>query len=184
METRLISRTILALTAVVLAALLSGGSVAAAPPEHPAAGGAGRHAVVPDSIFASFQMNHRAVQCRIAHGVQGGTAIQMFMDSTSVDGYEVDGNTVTATGAMVSTTIFGQGRDRVTISETVPYEAVGTDEGSPGANADSFFLTVSYDDVEGGQGPIFASAGFGTCDGDTCLITFGGTLVSGNVSVG
>lgn len=105
MDARLILRTVIALTALLLAALFSGGSAAAVPSEHPAAGGAGRHAVVPGSIFASFQINHRAVQCRIAHGVQDGTAIQMFMDSSSVDGYDVDGNTVTATGAMVSTTI-------------------------------------------------------------------------------
>lgn len=168
---------VLALFAGILLATLGAVSVFAG-----SASGAGTHQVV-EGVFAQFQFNHGGVQCKIAHGVlPDGTVIQMFMTSTTVDSFDVSGNSATITGEMVSTTIFGQGRDRIVLSESVPYVATGVDNATPGIGADDFFLTVEYSDTPGQQGQIF-EGGFGTCDGTTCTITFGGTLVRGNISV-
>ncbi len=150
---------------------------------HTASGG-GTYFVAP-GFLSQFQFSPGFLQCKIAE-VGKPTVFQMFMFSTSITGFATD-TTVSppvamVEGEMVSTTVLGRGRNRQVLTEVAPFEAVGEDADTPGAGFDFFSLTVFYA-AGGGQGPLFASLGFGMCNGTTCTITFEGTLDSGNVRV-
>ncbi len=140
------------------------------------ASGGGTYFVEP-GIRSQFQFNTTQVQCKVGHAVfPDGTVFQMFMFSTSVDSIDIDtaAKTVTMTGSMVSTVVlrFPDGTS-ARLSETVPYVATAEDNGTPGADADFFSVTVDYTDTPGlDQFDLFGSPA-----------TFAGTLVSGNVTI-
>lgn len=142
---------------------------------HHASGG-GTYFVAP-GMRSEFQFNQAHVQCKVGHGVMpDGTVMQMFMHSTSVDAVSIDGTakTVTITGSMVSTVKlrFTDGRT-ATLTETVPFTVYAEDNGTTGAGADFFSLTVEYKDTPGlDQFDLFSSPA-----------TFAGPLVSGHVVI-
>ncbi len=152
---------------------------------HTASGG-GTYFVA-TGILSQFQFSPGSLQCKVATAPPFAREFQMFMFSTSITDFRTDTHgfppLVMVEGDMVSTTVFGRGKNREVLTEVVPFEAVGEDAGTPGAGFDFFSLTVEYADVMGGQGPQFAGLSFGSCDGSTCTITFEGTLESGNVRV-
>src|SRR5438094_751723 len=140
------------------------------------ASGGGTYFVAP-GIRTQLQFDQAHVQCKIGHSVlPDGTVFQMFMFSTSVDSVKIDSatKTVTITGSMVSIVNlrFTDGTT-ANLIETVPYVAYAEDNGTPGAGADFFSLTVIYSDTPGlDQFDLFGSPA-----------TFAGTLVTGNVTV-
>src|SRR5712691_8463947 len=114
------------------------------------ASGGGTYFVEP-SIRSEFQFNKAHVQCKIGHAVlPDGTAFQMLMESTNIDSVTIDGAAKTAviTGTMVSIVRlrFPDGTS-ATLTETVPFVAFAQDNGTPGAGADFFSLTVLYADT-------------------------------------
>lgn len=140
------------------------------------AGGGGTYFVKP-GILSEFQFSKVHVQCKIGHGVlSDGTTLQMLMESTSIDSVTIDSaaKTVTITGTMISIVRlqFGPGTP-VTLTETVPFVVFAEDNGTPGAGADFFSLTVLYVDTQDlDQFDLFGSPA-----------TFSGTLETGNVRI-
>ena len=139
---------------------------------HTASGG-GTYFVL-EGVRSQFQFSPSSLQCKVAQaGAPPG--LQMFMFSTAIDSFDIDGNEVTITGQLASTTVTaGECEDGCT--EVVDFIAVGTDNGTPGGGVDTFSLTVQYED-EGPQEGIFFGLGFG----DPAV--FGSTVVSGNVNI-
>jgi hypothetical protein len=74
-----------------------------------------------------------------------GTALQMFMASTSIASVTITGNTAVITGQMSSIVrLRPPGGDSITMSESVPFTVHAQDNGTPGAGRDLFGLTVTY----------------------------------------
>ena len=140
------------------------------------ASGGGTYFVAP-GMLSEFQFNQAHVQCKVGHGVMpDGTVMQMFMFSTSVDSVTIDtaAKTATLTGSMVSIVRlrFTDGTS-VTLTETVPYVATAKDNSTSGGGADSFSITVIYQDTPAlDHFDLFGSPA-----------TFAGTLKTGNVVV-
>ena len=153
-------------------------AVVALPPQAQAqhASGGGTYFVAP-GMRSEFQFNQANVQCKVGHGVMpDGTVMQMFMKSTTVDSVTIDRAAKTAilTGSMVSIVElrFPNGTT-ARLVETVPYVAQAQDNGTPGAGADFFSITVVYKNTPGlDQFDLFGSPA-----------TFAGTLVSGNIVI-
>ena len=139
---------------------------------HTASGG-GTYFVI-EGVRSQFQFNPASLQCKVAQaGAPPG--LQMFMFSTAIDSFDIDGNegTITITGQLASMTVTaGECEDGCT--EIVDFIAVGEDNGTPGGGVDTFSLTVEY---TGPQRDIFDELGFG----DPAM--FGGTLESGSVNI-
>jgi len=163
-----------------LAGLVAGSFMLIAQLEAPAAAavvaGGGTYFVAP-GMRSEFQFNKTHVQCKVGHGVMpDGTVFQMFMFSTSVDSVAIDTAAQSAVlkGTMVSEVNlrFTDGTS-VTLTETVPFVAYAKDNGTPGAGADFFSLTVLYKDT----------AGFDQFDLFGSPATFAGTVVTGNITI-
>jgi len=140
------------------------------------ASGGGTYFVEP-GVRSQFEFNHAMVQCKIGHAVlPGDIQFFMFMASTGIGSVSIDSatKTVTITGSMVSIVVlrFPDGSS-VTLNESVPFTAVGDDNGEPGKGVDTFSLKVTYT----------ATAGFDQADLFGTSATFAGTLDTGNVVV-
>ncbi len=140
------------------------------------ASGGGTYFVEP-GIRSEFQFNSAFVQCKIGHAVlPDGTTFQMLMQSTKIDSVTIDSiaKTVVLTGTMVSIVRLGfTDSTSTTLTETVPFVVFAQDNGTPGAGADFFSLTVLYADTPGlDQFDLFGSPA-----------TFAGTLETGNILV-
>jgi len=141
------------------------------------ASGGGTYHLEP-SIRTEFQFSETHVQCKIGHAVlPDGTVFQMLMFSTSIDSVTINSaaKTVLIVGEMTSIVNL-RFTDGTTahLTETVPFLAYAKDNGTPGAGADFFSLTVDYTDTPGlDQFDLFGSPA-----------TFSGTLETGNVTVG
>jgi hypothetical protein len=136
------------------------------------ASGGGTYAI--GNIPTEFQFSPSHVQCKIGHAVMpDGSVMQMLMFSKSIDSVTIIDNTVTITGTMVSiVNLHSPGSAPVQLSETVPFTAVGQDNGTPGAGVDTFSLTAFYA-PGGGQALLFRGT----------PATFAGTLTTGNIVV-
>jgi hypothetical protein len=96
---------------------------------------------------------------------------------------EPAGRTVTIKGQMVSTTFPGEEvEERQPFAELVSFTAIGVDTVTSAAGPDLFSLIVEYS-ADKDQGPLFASLGFGDCDGPICTITFKGLVKRGDIFV-
>jgi hypothetical protein len=140
------------------------------------AGGGGTYFVEP-GILSEFQFDKAHVQCKVGHAVLAdGTTFQMYMASKSIDSVTIDGvaKTVVITGTMVSIVrLRFSGGGETTLTESVPFVAFGQDNGTPGAGADFFSLTVLYTDTPDlDQFDLFGSPA-----------TFEGILATGNIEV-
>jgi hypothetical protein len=144
------------------------GGLAAVAGTHASGGGTYSPA---DGILSEFQFNEAHVQCKIAHAVMsGGTVLQMFMNSTSIDSVTITGNTAVISGQMTSVVrLRSLDGSSVTFSESVPFVVKAQDNGTPGAGKDTFSLMVNY---KGPQAGLFGSSA-----------TFAGVLLSGNIVV-
>lgn len=163
-------RTLLALASLLTAGLFPVQALAGN------ATGGGTYFVEP-GVRSEFQFSKALVQCKIGHAVlPDGTALQMLMFSTDIASVTIDSGakTVSITGTMVSIVVlrFPDGTS-VTLSETVPFTAFAEDNGTPGAGADFFSLTVVYTPTASlDQADLFGSPA-----------TFAGTLATGDVVV-
>ena len=105
-----------------------------------------------------------------------------FRDEPFTISTEPAGRTVRIEGEMVSTIFLGVGPERQTFAELVPFTAIGVDTRISEEGADFFSLEVKYSASQA-QGPLFASLGFGDCDGKTCTIKFTGPVKKGDIFV-
>src|SRR5262249_12049772 len=155
----------------ILGAYVGAVGLLVAPAQASQASGGGTYAI--DGITTEFQFGQSHVQCKIGHAVMpGGVNFQMLMFSTGIDSFDVVDNTVTITGTMVSiVSLRSPNGGTTTFNETVPFTAVGVDNGTPGAGVDTFSLTVDYA-TGSGQALLFGTPA-----------TFAGTLTSGNIVV-
>ncbi len=153
--------------AAAIASTVVGPTLAA----HTASGG-GTYEVAP-GISSQFQFSPSSLQCKVAQaGAPPG--LQMFMFSTVIDSFDIDGNTVTIEGELASTTVTAGEPCADGCTEIVPFTAVGVDNGTPGGGVDTFDLEVAY---SGPQQALFDGLGFG----DPAM--FGATVELGNVNI-
>ena len=104
-------KTVGFITMVVGVLLVTLGSAFAT---HTASGG-GTYFVI-EGVRSQFQFNPASLQCKVAQaGAPPG--LQMFMFSTAIDSFDLDGNegTITITGQLASTTVTADG-DRVAVA--------------------------------------------------------------------
>jgi hypothetical protein len=118
---------------------------------------------------------------------RGSKPFRTTMISTTIEdpftiSSEPAGRTVTIKGQMVSTTFPGEGEERQPFAELVSFTAIGVDSVTSAAGPDFFSLIVEYG-ADNDQGPLFASLGFGDCDGPSCTITFKGLVKRGDIFV-
>jgi hypothetical protein len=144
--------------------------------------GGGTYSPTGTGFLSEFQFNEAHVQCKIAHGVlPDGTAIQMFMDSTSINSVSVTGNTAVITGQMTSVVrLHPPGGGTVTLSESVPFNLNAQDNG--GVGKDFFGLTVTYNPNAPGPGGLNQYKFFGATPANPTT-TFSGVLLTGNITV-
>ena len=141
--------------------------------DHHASGG-GTYFVEP-GILSEFQFDKAHVQCKVGHAVLAdGTTFQMYMASKKIDSVTIVANSVVITGTMVSIVrLRFSGGGETTLTESVSFVAFGQDNGTPGAGADFFSLTVIYTDTPDlDQFDLFGSPA-----------TFAGHLETGNIEV-
>jgi len=140
------------------------------------ASGGGTYHIEPN-IRTEFQFSETHVQCKIGHAVlPDGTVFQMLMFSTSIDSVTINSaaGTVLIMGEMTSIVNL-RFTDGTTahLTETVPFLVQAADNGTPGAGADFFSLTVQYIDTPDlDQFDLFGSPA-----------TFAGILETGDVTV-
>jgi len=125
------------------------------------------------------------VQSEMA-GKDDSKSFQTFMISTAIAPFNIttepDGRTVTVKGQMVSTTFLGAGPEPQSFAELVSFTAIGVDARAPEPGTDLFSLEVKYSASQK-QGRLFESLGFGDCVGETCIITFEGSVKTGDIFV-
>ena len=141
-----------------------------------AANGGGTYFVEP-GIRSEFQFGANHVQCKIGHAVlPDGTSLQMYMASLTIDTVNIDSAAKSAviTGSMVSIVQLRSGAGApTTLTETVPFVAYAKDNGTPGAGADFFSLSVHYT----------PTAGLDQADLFGINATFAGTVETGNIEI-
>ena len=103
--------------------------------------------------------------------IRGSKPLRTAMISTAIEdpftiSSEPAGRTVTIRGQMVSTTFPGEGQEGQPFAELVSFTATGVDTVTSAAGPDLFSLIVEYS-ADKDQGALFASLGFGDCDGPT-----------------
>jgi hypothetical protein len=144
------------------------------------ASGGGTYSPGP-GLLSQFQFSEAHAQCKIAHAVMpDGTALQMFMDSTSIASVTITGKMAVITGQMTSVVVLRPpGGNSITLSESVPFTVHAQDNGTPGAGTDFFGLTVTYSPGAPKTGGLNQFIFFGSAP----MTTFSGTLLSGDIVV-
>jgi len=129
------------------------------------------------------------IQCTVVH--KGGSmSFRLFTSGKELDPFTVErertkgDHIITLTGKMLSRIVLGVGSDRRHFTEIAPFKAVGVDVPSPGADPESFTLTIYYS-ASKDIGPLLSKAlegtGLVTCNADTCTLTVAGIVIDGEI---